>query len=173
MFNMFKTLVAKPTPTAIAVEDIDRDAAPSGYFEHADRLGLRGVVKTLSRQAERANFCKFLAENGICVYDRDAVIKYLNSIRPRGHKIVWRSLTDSDALDENFRRSPYHTFYEPYGQLVPTPVLMTIEKIMDAFPDAGFLVSSFDMPKEDPFLAVLYVGEAWIVERWDEPGFRQ
>lgn len=177
MFNFLKW-TERPVPTAVVVED---DPMPDGYLERATRLGLEGITESINVENERRKFRRFLSENGVCTYDRDAVHKYLKSICPKGHDIMWRSLTsDAKMLDDDMRfRNLYNSLsfvaYRPgvYKSIIPEPVLMTIEKIKSAFPDAEFYVSTFDMPKEDPFLAVLYANHGWIIERWDEPGFRQ
>lgn len=61
-----------------------------------------------------------------------------------------------------------------YRELVPWEVLLTVEKIAARFPTAQFLVAA--LKKEpDPFLGVqLRDADSgfYIIERWDEPGFR-
>lgn len=60
-----------------------------------------------------------------------------------------------------------------YEKPIPIPVLMTAKTIKDEFPDATFEVTDIvNVPKPDPFLAVVYEGQRFIIERWDEPGFR-
>jgi hypothetical protein len=60
-----------------------------------------------------------------------------------------------------------------YQGAIPLPVLMTIDKIQSQLPEARFFISQVkEVP--DPFLAVSVPGseKLWVVERWDEPGFR-
>lgn len=60
-----------------------------------------------------------------------------------------------------------------YQKPVPMPVLETISKVRGAFPDAECFVSDIVAEKRpDPFLMVRYGGQEFVIERWDEPGFR-
>lgn len=63
-----------------------------------------------------------------------------------------------------------------YNKPIPYPVLLTVKKIADAFPEATFWVSDeakvVPVPVLDPFLGVRYADKFWIIERWDEPSFR-
>lgn len=61
-----------------------------------------------------------------------------------------------------------------YLHAIPFACLLTVKKIADAFPDAQFLVSDYEVQRPDPFLAVTLpdTPELFVIERWDEPGFR-
>jgi hypothetical protein len=68
-----------------------------------------------------------------------------------------------------------------YRDRIPYPVLLTAEKIEDQFgKDVSFYVASVALVSDyvkpvpvDPFLAVVVPPNTWyIIERWDEPGFR-
>jgi hypothetical protein len=63
-----------------------------------------------------------------------------------------------------------------YAQSVPYRVLGEMKVLMEAVPEALFLISDYEAIKPDPFLAVtteklLGAGKIWIVSQWDEPGF--
>ncbi len=63
-----------------------------------------------------------------------------------------------------------------YNKRVPLPVLLTAEKIEDKLPgEVSFFVSDIER-YPDPFLGVCLKSDPekrmFVVERWDEPGFR-
>lgn len=65
----------------------------------------------------------------------------------------------------------------PYTKAIPAPVLLRARDIKSSFPDAVFVASDefteADMPRiSDPFLGVIVGGKFYIVDKWDEPGFR-
>lgn len=87
---------------------------------------------------------------------------------PTGFVSEWRAPKDSDQVitSGNFYIKP-----------IPLPVLLTAQKIREVTPSATFYVSDeiheHDIePVRDPFLAVQIGADFFIVERWDEPGFR-
>lgn len=69
-----------------------------------------------------------------------------------------------------------------YAKPLPLPVLLTAKEVVTAFPSAKCFVSD-DMSKEayqaglrpvlDPFLMVVIEDERFIIERWDEPAYRE
>ena len=63
-----------------------------------------------------------------------------------------------------------------YAKPIPLPVLRTVETIALKFPSAQFYVSDDHHRRlnvvKDPFLMVRCAGKDYIIERWDEPGFR-
>jgi hypothetical protein len=67
----------------------------------------------------------------------------------------------------------------PYDKPLPLPVLLTVKEVSAEFPTARFYVSdevhSYEHrdPVLDPFLLVVVETERFIIERWDEPGYRE
>lgn len=69
-----------------------------------------------------------------------------------------------------------------YAKPLPLPVLLTAKEVVTAFPSAKCFISD-DMSKEayqaglrpvlDPFLLVVIEDERFIIERWDEPAYRE
>ena len=131
----------------------------------------------------------FLAENGLCVYPYEKVESYLDSIfgpctANYAHFTTWgwRPLRKCDMgwNHELFhaQRNGSTLESECYPGAVPFPVLLTVRKIAEAFPEVRFFVSDkpnrIDFPREDPFLGVGIPGIKLplVVERWDEPSFR-
>lgn len=119
------------------------------------------------------------------VYEEGKVSAYLKKIAPRTQEfdgedyymrrcnVAWVNLLEvGTLLDEDF--SPYKsTPPVQYTKAVPFPALLTVERIKETIPEAGFYVSDFiEVPRADPFLLVVVGGERFIVERWDEPSFR-
>lgn len=140
----------------------------------------------------------FLSESGILVYPMPKVHAYLTGQYGAEKKDedrsswtgmvatwVWHPLRSADqnesATNWDARRQTRHSKngsvareQSVYGKPLPLPVLLTVEKIATRFPDALFFVSDeyHAPPIMDPFLMVLYGGEQFVVERWDEPSFR-
>lgn len=69
-----------------------------------------------------------------------------------------------------------------YAKPLPLPVLLTAKEVVTAFPSAKCFISD-DMSREsyqaglrpvlDPFLLVVIEDERFIIERWDEPSYRE
>jgi hypothetical protein len=61
-----------------------------------------------------------------------------------------------------------------YPHAIPVVPLMAAKIIQDAFPEAQFFVTDYEVQKPDPFLAVMLpdTPDLFVIERWDEPGFR-
>jgi hypothetical protein len=69
-----------------------------------------------------------------------------------------------------------------YTDPIPLPVLITMDKLVDKLGDsvtfhvgATVDISKLQPARYDPFLAVSTNpgdGELYVIERWDEPGFR-
>jgi hypothetical protein len=146
------------------------------YTKVALDLGMETDAAILNLRLE-----KFLKEENIHVYDEHQVIPFLD--QKLGNDWVWRGLRMKDARElggwfiestKNNRKVYFGEEDEVYRGAVPLPVLLTAKKIQDAFPDVYFYVSD---PKEgdgDPFLMVTgqKIGQ-YIVERWNEPNFRE
>ena len=179
MFTLFKPL--KP-PKKAPVQDSGYDGLPVDYEKLARDAGFSGFYKVqhdVEQQARLSKFRKFLSENGICIYDTEKVQKYLDRLRPSGTDVVWCGLDGRIAAanfkDMNYNGSTqmYYNRIGGYTKPIPEVPLMTLAKIRTEFPQAVGYVSDFMyMQQGDPFLAVRYEDEFFIIERWDEPGFR-
>ena len=179
----------KETPTGLSVE------------EYAEYERVAAKVGFAPRGLKSDALLAFLRESGIRVYPTDAVVKYLGEkygvkkddpliSGSTVAKWVWKPLRSADGFDRTVRerlmqtgRQIWHSRngavareQHPYAKPVPLPVLLTVERISDKFPEALFFVSDeySAPPMPDPFLAVVYGEDSSpvIVERWDEPGFR-
>lgn len=167
------------------------------YRELAKSVGWTGCEAAISmelRPLRLYEFRKFLAVNGICVFDEKRVREYMDEqVAQVNKKIpkrrdgldgrkqwVWSPL---DGQPEQAQSSNQWTTFmsigadfvrvSRYEKPIPLPVLMTAKTIKDQFPNATFEVTDItNVPRPDPFLSVLYEGERFIIERWDEPGFR-
>lgn len=152
------------------------------YQRLANKLGTYAMVDLTQEELER-----YLAKNHIGVYPMGKVTAYLASIaakmaskrrtyygtRTRKAKVVWLPLryTDIQAAAGKNQRI--------YTKPVPPEVLMTVEKIVEDLGDRpAFFISDFSMEervlrkKVDPFLAISVGSKMYVLERWDEPGFR-
>jgi hypothetical protein len=119
----------------------------------------------------------------IQVFDSLKVWAYLDNEvaklneKPHTYAHAWRwvGLRKSDVVEV----SPYSNALVgvlPYSKPIPFPVLLTAEKLIDKFGTRVCLEVSdiYTVPKADPFLSVRATGspKRFIIERWDEPGFR-
>lgn len=186
--------IAKPIPTV--------DSETQRYMELARSAGLTGVVSEMEAKLKAetdqvtlynksAALRQFLSENGITVYDKSSVENYMERITPQRKRWVWTvATTGVGATLPNWEGYTIETYSKP----IPDAVIMTIQKIRDAFPTSIFEVTDIlEVPKGDPFLRVsleetgrwgaesdsekrarvyFKAAHSFIIERWDEPGFR-
>ena len=141
------------------------------YVAVAERIGL----KSPSLLSEKLRHC--LQDENIHMYNVDQVGKFLTKKLGEWH---WRGIRQCDvdelkdgwSMESDGKRIQFSD--RLYADKIPLPVLLTVEKIQAAVPEAHFYVSTAGKPNEDPFLLVTArnVG-AFIVERWDEPDFRE
>jgi hypothetical protein len=147
------------------------------YIALADSIGFTPTASSLEKLK------MVLSGEGIEVYNYTAVSKYLDSKHPCEERSdfggwSWVPLRGDD-MNKNFMGSNWQNRAidntRVYQEAVPLPVLMTVKKILDRVPEAVFFVSSQrrQRPHGDPFLMVAVPGsQGYVVERWDEPGFR-
>lgn len=159
----FMRLVPEPVTATTYDDTIDEQE----YLKLAKKAGYDATAAIAERQMEIKSCLlrNFLAENGICVYPENKVIRYMNSVTPAYHRWTWRRVDRSERSQ-----------YGPYSKPIPEAVLMTMVKIREAFPDGVvFEVTDIEMmPAGDPFLRVRIKNtqENFIIERWNEPRFR-
>lgn len=145
------------------------------YLALAEKLGVKAV------DVLQARLLAFFAEAGIRVFPYDRVAAYLTGLWGEGEYLpAWgwaplrtadvRKLTSNGAVDGTILPIAYR---EP----VPMPVLETVDRVLEAFPDDDlhFYVSARAeeyRAKGDPFLALSAAGlPFFVIEVWDEPGF--
>lgn len=178
-----------PTQTAVAPEVPAEELRQ--YIAVAEAIGFK------PKHLVRERFRQTLAAAGLRCYDRKAVAAYLDhqwgrarwvrddsgfNSRHRHIPWCWRPLRDRDRVETHLIFGVSETdqllsSVAPYNKPVPLPVLLTVQRLLAAEPAARFYVSdqlkSHEQPaNRDPFLMVVVGGEAFIVERWDEPSFR-
>ena len=176
MFTLFKPNAPEKTPVATTPV---AETLPTDYAKLALDAGFGGyyaVQRECEKQARLARFRAFLAENGICIYDFKKVRKYLRRLCPSDRQQVWcgfdGNILDADLTNDSWAKRHYDRI-GGYTKPIPEVPLMTLAKIRAEFPQAVGYVSDFlEVPKGDPFLAVMFEGAFFIIERWDEPGFR-
>lgn len=140
----------------------------------------------------------FCQENNIQVYNLKDVQEYMNHkcgregeystagwgwwpMRPQDVDIMPGKINNSgrcwkDVYNREFGGG-VSSIRSHYREVIPLPVLLTAQKIQKGVPEiAGFAVAApCDKELKDPFLGVMVdaYSAPIIVERWDEPGFRQ
>lgn len=150
--------------------------APAEHRRITNKLGLAGSTKLLT-----VELAEWLKKNGYSAYPIESVDKYMRSkVREAGRSgIAWRWVPLRKLQARAVKDGGYSNehFYE---NTVPVEVLMTVEKIFNHFGDqVVFEVTDvYSRPSRrsidaDPFLAVRAPGgQRFILERWDEPGYR-
>jgi hypothetical protein len=167
----------EPATVVVHVEPLE-SAFVDEYRALVADLGMSAVPLDTER------FKAFVVANGLTVYNRADVDEYLHhkyalvttNVTAR---VVWgyrplreldRTAGHTDSANGHLQRGA-----PAYSKPIPYPVLLTVKAIRDAFPAARFFVSD-EMHAEripDPFLLVEIGSEQFIVERWDEPSFRE
>jgi hypothetical protein len=156
-------------PRAIGVVKPELDGETRDeYLRVAAAIGL---TESPAVQAERMRVV--LQSENIRCYDDAQVHRFLDHKLGKG-KWVWSPLRASDLEHRRGWQDGAGVRFGSsiYSDKVPLPVLLTIEKIHASCPDAHFYVSS-NQTDEDPFLYVTAGVRGYIVERWDEPNFRE
>lgn len=168
---------SNPPAPAIAGEELNE------YEQLAKEIGFAPPHLDVER------FKAHLAELGLRVYDRAKVKAYLDQEWGKatstfsGTRVpwCWRPMREADRRNNAFSLMDTDQVMPglaAYDKAVPMPVLMTVKNILEKFPDAKFyicdLVREHEQPQnKDPFLMVEVGSESFIVERWDEPKYRE
>lgn len=144
--------------------------------EYESLLAEIGIEETPGITLEKLRRC--LQDESLPGYNKSQVVAYLDE--KLGKEWEWAGLrqVDVDHLSGWVSHSEGQrdvTFSKRvYQGNVPLPVLLTVQKIQKAVPKVCFYVSSPKVVEGDPFLYVTSRGVAgYIVERWDEPNFRE
>lgn len=190
--------VRPPVSEPFTVRPVPQPDLPHDeYRQVARRIGFSVPVPRIDRSIEFENT---LSEMGVRQYPENRVRTYLN-IQYGRVRWGWRSLRKQDydayasgkgvfmAADKTLNDSSTWWDRRHNGQIignrdahiydkpVPYPVLLTVERIAEKFPEAHFFVNdeARSMVSEkvlDPFLMVVIGTKRYIIERWDEPKFR-
>lgn len=161
---------------------------PSFMKDYAEAAALIGYKP---KGLECLRFEAFCNENGIPNYDRAEVKAYLDkeyggADQPNRRSYEerrigtwgWRELVSSGARVTYPYTSDMFLVSFAYNKAIPHPVVLRAGLIKKEFPDAIFYVSDGvnerDMirPVLDPFLMVQIEDKYYIVDKWDEPGFK-
>lgn len=157
------------------------EAVDAELLQHAALARKLGVV--VSAPAGAAQLQAVLREEGFSCYDRAAVEKYMTELAEANVKNwIWYAARSADSRKFDHTRGQWGlhngtSVSEVYTEAIPLPVLITMDRIIERMgADVRFQIAALcDAPKADPFLAVSHVSEPskmFIIERWDEPGFR-
>lgn len=157
---------------------VDPEALPEeAYLQLAAELGLD------SPAIEEAKLLKVLHEEAVGIFNYEKVDTYLQQMaQKQGARTywVWKPLRSKDRDKFSGPLGGGAVRYSPkvYQHAVPLPILMTIKKIADKMPEAVFFCSDYEVQRPDPFIGVstqaLFIeGKIWVIERFNEPGFRE
>lgn len=157
----------------------DAKLAPSEYLARALRIGLS------SAGTEEARLLQAIHDTVLHVYEFSQVDAYLYRqalTHGTNYRWVWEPLRERDmklAGNSGPVAEGGYLYAKQYSREVPDRVLSNIERLMDCAPEETvFLVSDFKAVNPDPFLAVstpkmLGAGRIFIIDQWDEPGFKE
>lgn len=172
-------------PKARAIPDISSDPiqederlARAEHHRLASKLGVASMVSL-----KVPSVLPVLKEEGCRLYNTSAVERWMDK---KGYW-KWYGLRAVDATHafkiHRVTAHGYPTLYgaggqrwQVYDKIVPAEVLLTVERIADRLSaEALFFVAAVD-DHPDPFLAVMSAHDEkntlYVIERWDEPGFR-
>jgi hypothetical protein len=135
------------------------------YHRVASKVGF--ACKEVRVKVTEAELVDWLQGQAMPVYDYGQVKGYLDGIVSRYNA-------------EHYPSSRVDWKWVPvaqYGKLdkpIPMPVLMTMEKVADRFGDSVEMSISEITKYPDPFLSLHVPGSErrFVIERWDEPKFR-
>jgi hypothetical protein len=157
----------------------DAQLAPAAYLKLAKEIEME------SPSTDEARMLDALHGLGYRPYDFEKVDSYLSDkALSQGDYVrwVWKPLRKKDMVAGqgawyNAGAGAGTIKNDIYPHEVPAKVLAEAKTILDRIPDAVFLISDYETFKPDPFLAVttkalLGTGKVWVIDRWDEPGFR-
>lgn len=167
--------------TPQAAQIVSEDGASAEYLALAERLGMGDAPAIVQQKLLNA-----LIAEGVSRYSFSSVHEYLLGMAKKAGAIgvVWKPLRKKDGLvwagsDEwgwNHGSARIKVVNTVYDKAVPMPVLMTVENIEKRLGSDvtayGFLVSDFAVENGDPFLMLSSRRGCWIIERWDEPSYR-
>jgi hypothetical protein len=159
------------TPVAVAAP---RAEADEEYLGLAQELGISSAA------VDRERLLRILEDEGIPIYDPEKVNKWMDHKTPQGKTWKWFPVRSKDLVPSLFDLGTrmQRLGVGTYRHRIPMPVLETIAKISHRMEEAVFFITDYEDKRPDPFLAVstksmASAGELFIIERWDEPGFRR
>lgn len=163
-------------------------------IEEHRKLARKYGLMTVSSTIACTKLVKVLQDEAITVFDLSKVQDYMDR-KVRGHggfalgiwywfplRMVDRATVRLEDMRESRERRKHQwtgtsgTFRtSAYDEIVPLPVLMTVDRIVERLGNkVSFFVAAIDN-NPDPFLAVRMNDDPdrlFVIERWDEPGFR-
>lgn len=187
--------VAEPEPKEIPAPTSD-EAFEADYLKLANELNVN--ASQLVKQQTAVALSATLSRMGLRVYDRTQVAVFLDSqygkpVRRSGEYLArwaWRPLMTptTEEMDSfqwmfatrnGFSKNGLLGYgLKTYSKPVPMPVLLSVKEIRAQHPTARFFVSdeissAEATPVRDPFLMVVLGEVEVIVERWNEPNYRE
>jgi hypothetical protein len=190
MLGLFKSkdqtgnIVKDPLLRTWPVGDDENDSGLQQHQRLAAKLGVRTVQGTGT-----ADLVVVLKEMGARLYDFDKVENFMSEkadklrrawhwypLRERDKAVLRRQDLERDRLAEySWQRESGSFSPQIYPDLVPLPVLITVDSLVEKLDDrVSFYIGALG-EKIDPFLGVRLNSAPdtmFVVERWDEPSFR-
>lgn len=147
----------------VAVEDLVVNPAPmpappsASYRERLKKIGAVALASKIDADARVEEFKALIVEKGLRFYDQNKVVNYLRQQAVKAGmsnpQVSWNGIAT-------------------YRQAIPSPVIDTMCDIKERFSEAEFFISEVNN-YPDPFLKVVLLGRSFIVEKWDEPAYRE
>ena len=170
--------VLKPAPPRAVAPAIPERLDPKLKDEDAMRewLTLAKSIGATPQQIGEVELKLWLKEECIQVFNTQKVFDYLKD-KAKDYKWSFQGLRACDTKRDLHAYATWpagcgHTLAQTLYAVVPIPVLMTVQRIVERFGDrANFFVTKIGDP--DPFRAVTVDDCAIVfIERWDEPSYR-
>lgn len=151
-----------PSVVSVALEEYVPAASAAGpseeYLAKLKAIGATALLAKVDADQECARFIDAVKMRGLRFYSKENVERYL--------------VTEASKAGVAIRYGVEWTPLASYTQAIPSPVIETILWVKEEFPSATFSISEVKR-YPDPFLMVTLRGNEYIIEKWDEPAYRE
>jgi hypothetical protein len=157
--------------TASSTGPVPSPNLPSpAYRERLRRVGALALLTQIDQSVEIERFQSHVISRGLRFYTRSNVEAYL--LQKAKAYLTKDGGKSAQSYGLSWRLAVEWTPLPKYTHPIPDPVLETIEGVAGEFDKAQFFISEVkEYP--DPFLMVKLCDKEFIIERWDEPGYRE
>lgn len=146
------------------------------YLRLSQRAG--GTYQKPYNYEKETKFLRFLQEHEIVVYPYDQVKAYMNDLMKQlnwgtfargfntffGHKFEWYWLKATNADSDGWIL---------YKKAIPVHALRKMALLREEYgTEVTFHISDYSVTRPDPFLRVTFLNQYYIIDKWDEPGFK-
>lgn len=160
-WKQVEAALQRANATPLLIEEYVPAAPAAGpseeYRAKLKAIGATALLSKLDADVECASFIEAVKMRGLRFYRKDNIERYLiaeaSKVNAGQWGVEWTPLAR-------------------YTQAIPSPVIDTMIWVKEEFPSATFSISEVKR-YPDPFLMVTLHGREYIIEKWDEPGYRE